>query len=210
MKVCTKCGENKPEGAFKRDRSKADGLYSSCKACVRLYRQSRAKEISDYNAQYRAKNLAYFREYNRAYYWANPEFHRERRRRHTEQKPHIMRAWRVANRDRNRETARRWRENNLERKRAIGRRSEAKRRALKFGAEGDYTESEFKAKYEAYSGRCHWCHKHVPYSEVHRDHLIALTKGGGNGIGNIVPSCPECNFSKNNRMPWEFMPGRLL
>ena len=33
--MCTKCGKRLPRGRFNRDRTKRDGLYSSCKKCRR-------------------------------------------------------------------------------------------------------------------------------------------------------------------------------
>ena len=42
MKVCTKCGEEKPREAFDKNRSKKDGLQPWCRACVAAYHQTDA------------------------------------------------------------------------------------------------------------------------------------------------------------------------
>ena len=210
MKQCTKCGKEKPPDAFKRDRAKADGLYPSCKECVAAYRQTKADRIREYNAAYRAANLDYYLSYNRAYYWADPRAACERARQYRAQNPHVLREWRKRNSVRNLEVACRWRERNPERVRANQRRHLARRLGLKLALPDAFTESEFQSKYEAYQGRCHWCGQPVAYDDVHRDHLIALTKGGANDIGNIVPSCAPCNLRKSNKLPWEFAEGRLL
>ena len=37
VKICSKCGIEKDESCFSKDNQKKDGLYSSCKECVRAY-----------------------------------------------------------------------------------------------------------------------------------------------------------------------------
>ncbi len=41
MKICPKCGVEKPRTEFYKDRSKRDGLYSWCKPCVKDYATKR-------------------------------------------------------------------------------------------------------------------------------------------------------------------------
>ena len=38
-KTCTKCGETKETKGFSKDRTKPDGMYSSCKSCVNVKRR---------------------------------------------------------------------------------------------------------------------------------------------------------------------------
>lgn len=40
MKICTKCRLTKDPSQFHKDRTKIDGLYSSCRACMYLYSTS--------------------------------------------------------------------------------------------------------------------------------------------------------------------------
>jgi len=49
--------------------------------------------------------------------------------------------------------------------------------------------------------RCHWCGTKVIGSEVHFDHVIALGAGGSHSIGNLCASCPQCNLSKQDKLP---------
>lgn len=60
------------------------------------------------------------------------------------------------------------------------------------------------------NGKCWWCGKQLDESDWHLDHLIPLKKGGSHTMDNLVPSCPACNLSKNDKLPHEFMEGRLL
>lgn len=100
-KTCTKCGEWKVFGDFKKDKSKRDGYYSSCKACVKKYRQENAEAIKEYsklhnkryyqknaeavkecNKKYRQKNTEYYRQYHKKYRQENTEAIKQQRKRY--------------------------------------------------------------------------------------------------------------------------------
>lgn len=49
---------------------------------------------------------------------------------------------------------------------------------------------------------CFWCRKNMV--DFHVDHVIPLSKGGKDSIGNIVLSCPLCNRSKSDKLPIVF------
>ncbi len=53
-------------------------------------------------------------------------------------------------------------------------------------------------------GRCRWCSKRV--SKYHVDHVIPLSRGGRHILSNLAITCPSCNMSKSNKMPWEWRP----
>lgn len=63
MKVCTKCGQEKPLDEFWPDRSKKHGRMAQCKDCKRQAMR-----------EYRAKNP----DMNKKRYWANRDKERER------------------------------------------------------------------------------------------------------------------------------------
>jgi len=52
LKRCTKCGEEKPLAAFSRDRSREDGRFSQCKACVRRWQQENAEHLAEYHRRW--------------------------------------------------------------------------------------------------------------------------------------------------------------
>ncbi|WP_415785339.1 HNH endonuclease [Deinococcus saxicola] len=65
----------------------------------------------------------------------------------------------------------------------------------------------------AQRGCCFYCQSQLDFNTaraVQVDHFIPLTRGGQNGPDNIVVACASCNGSKNDRMPWEWMPDRFL
>jgi hypothetical protein len=53
-KVCKKCRALLPRSEFHKNNSRKDGLFGSCKACVKAYGESRKEEIADYKRAYQA------------------------------------------------------------------------------------------------------------------------------------------------------------
>lgn len=51
------------------------------------------------------------------------------------------------------------------------------------------------------SKNCFYC---GALGTIEIDHVIPISRGGANSIGNLVPACPSCNRSKSNRtiMEW--------
>ncbi len=69
---------------------------------------------------------------------------------------------------------------------------------------GRHTQKEWEAKLEQYNYRCVYCGKKL--DKPSKDHLIPISRGGTNYIGNIVPSCWDCNHKKLAQMPEKFAP----
>jgi hypothetical protein len=67
LKRCTKCGEKKPRAQFSRDRSRKDGRYPQCKACVMRWRQENAERLAAYNQRWREANRDKQRAWGRRY-----------------------------------------------------------------------------------------------------------------------------------------------
>ncbi len=76
--------------------------------------------------------------------------------------------------------------------RMSGRPYEIRRR----GATGKHTEKQWIALKEQYGHMCLCCKKTEPFIELTRDHVIPLSKGGSDNIGNIQPLCRACNSQK--------------
>lgn len=64
MKTCSKCKTEKDEAEFTKDKSKKDGLCSSCKSCVREYQQTDSHK--EYWKEHQHTDA--YKEYKRAYY----------------------------------------------------------------------------------------------------------------------------------------------
>jgi hypothetical protein len=95
-----------------------------------------------------------------------------------------------------------WRDNVEKRKE-----KEHRRRTRKL-AGGHFTAADVRLQMETQKRRCWWCGGRIK-GTYHIDHRIPLSKGGSNDAGNICISCPTCNLTKSDKMPWEFN-GRLL
>ena len=54
---------------------------------------------------------------------------------------------------------------------------------------------------------CQYCGRHrrqLGYREsLTRDHVVPLSRGGGNGWNNVVTACSRCNLRKGNALPAE-------
>ena len=69
-----------------------------------------------------------------------------------------------------------------------------KRRAAKHASLGNFTAPEFEKLCERYGNRCLCCG--VTGVVLEADHVVPLTRGGADDIGNIQPLCGTCNRSK--------------
>jgi hypothetical protein len=68
LKRCTKCGQEKPPAEFSRDRSRKDGRYPWCKACVRCWQQENAEHLADYHRRWQQANRDKKRAQQRRYW----------------------------------------------------------------------------------------------------------------------------------------------
>lgn len=210
-KICTKCETVQPLTNFNRSTQNRDGYRGWCKSCQ-----------AEYHRQYRAQNKDAIRARQRQWEQDNPDKVRasrnkpevKRRKRETD------RRYNEANRERIQEVSRRWYEENRrdviaracnwyqenkERKaeydRQYGKENSLRRlaigrayRARKRDAQGSFTEDEWLELCEAYGNVCLCCGESKPLAA---DHVVPLSKGGSNDIGNIQPLCKVCNSSKN-------------
>ena len=107
------------------------------------------------------------------------------------------------------EKAKKWRENNPEHKReylktergkATVQRSHYKRKANEGNAINTLTADEWLDILKKYDYKCAYCGKDLSNLLAQRDHIIPVSKGGGNTKENIVPSCRSCNSKKGGRL----------
>lgn len=223
QKTCTKCGETKPATTeyFSRDKGKRDGFKNSCKACRHAYNAANKARNAEYGRAYREANKERISERFRAWYAANEkhsrawrEVNKERIAEHgrtwyaanKESAIEYYRTWRKANKELAKVRARAWRAANRIAVNAIAQR----RRARKRNAEGTHTAADIQAQYKAQKGKCYYCATKVG-DTYHVDHVIPLSRGGSNWPENLVIACPDCNCSKQDKLPHEWIRGgRLL
>ena len=205
LKRCTKCGnEFLATTEFFHKRGDRDAFRSHCRACVheanRTRLQQRRTENPDWAREKGRSDQKLFRQRNSARVSVND---RARRRRRFEKDPDRERA-------RERRKWHRWIVNNRDKQRVRVRRSQDKRRQYKFqNTVGPaFTVRDVELQRKAQNNHCWWCSKALK-DTYHIDHRIPLSRGGSNSAENICLTCPTCNLSKNNKLPWEWN-GRLL
>lgn len=80
------------------------------------------------------------------------------------------------------------------------------RKVLRRGGAGPtHTDKDWRRLLARYDGKCAYC---LERPAEHRDHIIPISRGGTDAIGNIVPACGSCNSSKYDRLPIEFRHAR--
>jgi 5-methylcytosine-specific restriction endonuclease McrA len=96
--------------------------------------------------------------------------------------------------------AKRWREANPDKVRAALRR----RRAREGGADGSHTDAEFTALVKVCGMICPPCGEEMTepngksmVTDLTRDHIVPLSRGGTDWIANIQPLCFGCNSSRD-------------
>lgn len=107
---------------------------------------------------------------------------------------------------------REWVKNNRDRHRA-----NANARRHRVRAAGKFSAKEVLMIFDLQGGRCAnpSCNKKIDNkakNSFHIDHIVPVSKGGKNEIGNIQCLCPVCNLKKSNKMPdvWAKEHGRLF
>jgi 5-methylcytosine-specific restriction endonuclease McrA len=98
--------------------------------------------------------------------------------------------------DRRLKHAKEWNRRNPEKVRRVSRVSSLNYIARKQKSAGSFTASEWHALLDRYGHKCLWC------GSLHKlcaDHVIPLSQGGDNTIGNIQPLCARCNQRKGTR-----------
>lgn len=83
-----------------------------------------------------------------------------------------------------------------------------RRRAREHDAFGDYTWAQFMALFLRFHRRCAYCTEPV-VGQPDPDHVIPLSRGGHNTIGNILPACKACNGEKSAMLLREWDEYRL-
>jgi len=177
MKTCSICGVPKDCTEFQRDRSKKDGLRSACKSCV-----SRRKAV--YNSEHREQNRRCCREWYEVHKTEISLSRHERNKRDPLPSRERVRRWRLANPHKEfNKTARR--------RMLTGRDEISKEQWLFCIASTNWS--------------CFYCGLSLVKGNRTLDHVVPLSKGGSNSTTNLVPSCKPCNFSKQNRLPHQWL-----
>ncbi len=175
----------------------ADGHLNKCKACVRSRVQKHRREHPEqYARMEKARaNLPHRVEARRKYHEEHKEEISEYKKRWAAENEESVRASKRKHYELHRDEviarSKKWGEDNPEKVRQAQANNSRKRRAAKHASSGSFTAEEFKALCDAYGNRCLACGTTEAILEA--DHVVPLTRGGSNDIGNIQPLCGSCN-----------------
>lgn len=155
------------------------------------YRDSPKGKRPDYMREYHHK----YRERNRVQLLAKKS---EYRKANKEKCVAGVRKWRSRNGDKVLRKNRQWKKANPE-KVAV---HNERRRSLKASLPSTLTHEEWKQILKEHKRRCHYCG--VRSGNLHQEHKVPISKGGGYTKENIVPACPKCNLAKGTKSYKEF------
>jgi 5-methylcytosine-specific restriction endonuclease McrA len=80
------------------------------------------------------------------------------------------------------------------------------RRYLRRGADGPtHTAKDWISLLARFRGMCAYC---GIKKAAHKDHVIPISRGGRDSIGNILPACSPCNLTKGGRLITEWKHGK--
>lgn len=137
--------------------------------------------VLKYQENYRKENAEKIKDRQKNYYRKNKEdvlrYHKEFRKKYPE---------------RHKEHVRRWNEKNPEKRKIYT----MNRIARLKHSEGSFTSEEWEKLKDNCNYSCLCCGKKEPEIKLSIDHVIPISKGGGNNISNIQPLCLPCNQTK--------------
>ena len=199
-KVCKGCGVEKELHEFYAAVRNLDGRMGKCKSCVKeSVRGNRRSRIDQYTEHERSRaNLPHRIEARRKYQEEHEDQISAYKKKWSEDNYERVAAYKRDHYKQNREEviarSKEWAENNLEKVRQFKANNRRKRRAAKHASPGRFTAREFEELCERYGNRCLCCG--VTGVLLEADHVVPLTRGGSDEIGNIQPLCGTCNRSK--------------
>ena len=200
-KLENKCGTTT---GYKRHRTQKTPPCKECLDAVvaykKLWKKEHPEEYKQRNREYYVKNVQKINERNKRFRIENPEKVKE-----------YQDKYRVQNKDA-REV---YRQSNLEKFRHYAR----KRKAWKLNnGHEEYTEQQVL---DRWGEDCHICFESIDFDAsrkvgknnwekgFHIDHLIPLSKGGGDTLSNVRPAHALCNLQKNAKEFKEDLNGKL-
>lgn len=177
MKTCRVCKQSFALDNFHKRSSAKDGLRSECKEC---HKADARKWIAENPERNRARVKAWLAE--------NKEQNKIRR-------TSYFAEYRAANKERDSVRHSNWKKEN---KVLVSHYTQKRRAILVQNGVFDISKKELQ---RLYSSCCTYCGSDT---DITLDHVIPIIRGGRHSLGNIVPACKSCNFTKQARtiMEW--------
>jgi 5-methylcytosine-specific restriction endonuclease McrA len=183
MKVCTRCGEEKPLEDFYKEKFGKFGRRSKCILCYKEISSGYSKKRW---ADGKRNDPVRAREARKRWAENNSEYRKEYEKKYREDNKDILNAKRRSNYA-----------NNPEYKTYVLRYVH-KRRTRINNAEGSFTPEEWLRLLECFGNRC--LVLGCDNTDITVDHVIPISKGGSNTIDNLQPLCRHHNAVKHDKI----------
>lgn len=207
IKMCRRCGEEKPLADYHRKKSAPDGCQPYCKACnssvAAKMKRARVEANPNVREKYReyaaasyAANRAERLAYSAAWRAANPEQIKASQKRYWVENRDArlagLKRYRDSNPVKRAAEFERWRKANPELEKARMARRRARRVSVPCV---NFTPGQMTARFAFFGFRCWMCS--APATQA--DHVKPISRGGSHMLANLRPSCASCNARKRDR-----------
>ncbi len=147
------------------------------------------ENYKQYQQKWRQEHPDYFKKYFTNYHRPN------------KQVKVYDREYYLKHKDEKRESVKRWRKNNPDKFRLL-----LRIRRHQIRANGKINAKEWLEKCALLGNRCQICERSADETKLTIDHIIPISKGGDNDIGNLQPLCFSCNSRKRDKLPEVMIP----
>jgi len=163
--------------------------YNFRKEQIKEWRKNNPERVKEIKGRYRENNKDKIKEYNTQY--EKTKNAKERTERYKEKDKFI-------------DTRERY--NKSEEGKASRQRGDFMRRVKMGEIISTLTSKEWLDILERYNYRCAYCDVEFEVENMPtKDHVIPISRGGGNTKENIVPACQTCNSKKHNKLDYNIL-----
>jgi 5-methylcytosine-specific restriction endonuclease McrA len=194
LRLCNKCKEHKPLSDFSKKKKGPGGFNWNCKACLSADYYAKLAEDPD--------RLEKNRQRQRNWRAANPDkvvVYSKHSIEWVKSNPEYTKQWYQKNKQLRDAMNTRWRKKNPHKVREYARQRRASKRGF-----GNFKILDKELK-RLKQQPCFYCGSR---ENITIDHVIPLSRGGYDSIGNILPACLSCNSQKNSRFIMEYRTGK--
>lgn len=186
-------------------------LYQANKASrmvkQREYYAANRERILAKKADYYVDNKATIAPRAAAFREDNRERLREEARAYSAENREERRVRQAAYRAANPEAWREWSKRNPEKIRLA---QLTRRTRMHEGSTAEVTPKDIQKLINRHDGCCVYCGIKPTNEPMQIDHVVPISKGGSNTIGNLLPACRSCNSSKRDKFLFQWLTIRRL